>query len=85
MTQPTTKRNSPFVVIEIPVQPQDVLVPQMRLDLNLSSKLVFHARLEELGLLQHLQRNYVLGRYLTSQVNRSKLPTTERLANFKVG
>ena len=46
----------PHLVVEVSVQPQDVGVPQVRLDLDLSPQLVLHVRLLQLGFEQHLHR-----------------------------
>ena len=42
--------------MEVAVQAQDVLVPEVALDLHLSPQLVLHAGLAQLGLEQHLHR-----------------------------
>lgn len=42
------------LVMEVPEQSQDVGMAQVGLDLNLTPELVFHIRLHQLGLEQHL-------------------------------
>ena len=47
------------LVMEVTVQAQDVLVPQVGLDFHLSSQLVLYAGLAQLGLEQHLHTPYL--------------------------
>jgi hypothetical protein len=47
-------------IVEVPVEAQDVRMPQMALDFYLSSQLVLHLRLLKLVLEEHLQGHDVL-------------------------
>jgi hypothetical protein len=47
-------------IVEVPVEAQDVRMPQMALDFYLSSQLVLHLRLLKLVLEEHLQGHNVL-------------------------
>ena len=46
-----------LLVVKVAVHAQDVLVPQVALDLNLAPQLVLHARLAQLALHQDLERH----------------------------
>ena len=72
------------LVVEVPVQAQDVGVAEVRLDLNLSPKLVLHVRLLQLILEQNLQSHDVLAAFLTRQVYVSELAAPQRLAYVEV-
>lgn len=59
-------------------------VPQVRLDLDLSSKLVLDSGPEQLVLLEHLQRYDVVGLLLSRQVHRTKLALAQRQTDLEV-
>ena len=48
-------RALPYLVVEVPVEPQDVGVPQVRLDFYFTTELVLNIGLLKLRLEQHLQ------------------------------
>lgn len=56
----------------------------MRLDLDLPSQLVLDARLAQLVLEEHLERNDEVRLLLARQVDLAKLPVPQRLADIKV-
>jgi len=59
-------------------------MPQVRLNLDLSAKLMLHVRLLELVLEEHLQRDNVLASLLAREVDVPKLAPTERFADVEV-
>eukprot|EP00976_Prorocentrum_cordatum_P113276 1195672-Prorocentrum_minimum.AAC.8 len=78
------QRRDTHLVIEVPVETQDVGVPEMRLNLNLATKLMLHVTLLQLGLKQHLECHDVLALLFTREVNVAELPPSQRLADIKV-
>ena len=56
----------------------------MRLDLDLPAQLVLDARLAQLVLEEHLERNDEVRLLLARQVDLAKLPVPQRLADIKV-
>eukprot|EP00448_Togula_jolla_P020753 CAMPEP_0170584280 /NCGR_PEP_ID=MMETSP0224-20130122/8606_1 /TAXON_ID=285029 /ORGANISM="Togula jolla, Strain CCCM 725" /LENGTH=103 /DNA_ID=CAMNT_0010907707 /DNA_START=713 /DNA_END=1023 /DNA_ORIENTATION=- len=63
-----------LLIVKEAVKPQDVHVPTVRLDLDLSPQLVLNSVLDELGLVQHLQCEDEAGAALPRNVDRSELP-----------
>merc|ERR1740117_1339483 len=70
--------------MEEAVQPQNVHMAAMRLDLDLPSQLVLHAVLDELLLVQHLQSEYKAGAAVPRNVHRAKFASAQALANINV-
>ena len=54
--QTLTVTPHPHLVIKVAIQAQDVGVPQVRLDLDLTPQLMLHVRLLQLSFEQHLRR-----------------------------
>lgn len=59
-------------------------LPEVRLDFDLSSKLVFHTFLFHLGFKEHLQRHNDLQLLFSSQIHIPKLAFSQRPTNIKV-
>ena len=74
----------PLGVEEVAEHAEDVAIAQVGLDLDLAAELVLDAGLEQLGLLQDLESNDVLGTLLASQVDGTELAAAEGLADLKV-
>ena len=55
------------------------------MDLDLPSQLVLDARLAQLALVEHLERDDKVRLLLAGEVDLAKLAVAERLANVKVG
>mmetsp|Transcript_18102 Transcript_18102/g.35339 ORF Transcript_18102/g.35339 Transcript_18102/m.35339 type:complete len:253 (-) Transcript_18102:210-968(-) len=72
------------LVVEVAVEPKDVLVPQVTLNLNLATKLVLHACFGQLALEQHLERHDVVALLLAREVHVAELAAPEGLPNIKV-
>ena len=73
-----------LLVEEVAEHPEDVAVAQVGLDLDLAAELMLDAGLEELGLLQHLEGDDVLGPLLPGQVDGAELAPAEGLADLEV-
>ena len=71
-------------IVKVAEHAEDVTVAQVGLDLDLTAELVLDAGLEQLGLLQDLERNDVFGTFLASQVDGTELAAAEGLADLKV-
>lgn len=71
-------------IVEVAKHAEDIAVAQVRLDLDLTTELVLDAGLEQLGLLQDLERNDVFGTFFASQVDGTELAAAEGLADLKV-
>ena len=61
------------LIVKVAIQPQDVGVAQVRLDLDLSAELVLDARLAQLRFIQHLERHDVLGVLFPCEVDVAEL------------
>ena len=57
---------------------------EVRLDLDLPAELVLHPSLEELGLLQDLEGDNIVGGFLPRKVHSPKLSPSQRLADLKI-
>lgn len=73
-----------LVIPEESVHSQDVLMSEMRLNLDLSSQLMLHIALHQLLLVEHFERNNKLGLLFSCQVDMAKLSSAKRLPNFKI-
>mmetsp|Transcript_21606 Transcript_21606/g.44583 ORF Transcript_21606/g.44583 Transcript_21606/m.44583 type:complete len:271 (-) Transcript_21606:618-1430(-) len=73
-----------LIVVEIAVHPQDVLVPQMRLDFDLAAQLVFAPVAEELRFREAFEGHDVFGASLAGQVDFAEFAAAEGLADFEV-
>ncbi len=59
-------------------------LPQVGLDLDLSSQLMLHIGLQQLLLLDDLQRNNKLTSALASEIDSAEFAAAERLADLEV-
>mmetsp|Transcript_17137 Transcript_17137/g.44098 ORF Transcript_17137/g.44098 Transcript_17137/m.44098 type:complete len:246 (-) Transcript_17137:56-793(-) len=73
-----------LLIVEVAVQPQDVDVPAMRLDLDLTAKLVLHSVLDELVLVQYLERENEACATLACHVDRTKFARPQALSDVNV-
>ena len=62
-----------LVICEEPIHPEDVLVAQMALDLDLPPELNLYIVLDELALVQNLERHDELGLLLPREIDVAKL------------
>lgn len=69
--------------MEVAVQPQDVRVTEIRLDLDLAPYLLFHLALLELGFVQHFQRADEVRRAFFGQVDATEFAFAERFADLE--
>ena len=75
-----------LLVVEVAVQPEHVRVPQVLLNLDLAPDLLLHLVLDDLRLVQALEREDVLGLDLRPHhVHPPKLALPQRTPNVKVG
>mmetsp|Transcript_13393 Transcript_13393/g.56646 ORF Transcript_13393/g.56646 Transcript_13393/m.56646 type:complete len:214 (+) Transcript_13393:624-1265(+) len=72
------------LIVEISVEPQDVWMPEVGLDLDLASQLVLHVRLLQLLLEKNLEGDDVLALLLAGQVNVAEFAATQGLAYIEV-
>lgn len=71
-------------VIKVPVEAENIFMAEMRLNLNLSTQLVFDSVFAQLFLEQNLESTDKFTLLLTSEVHTSKLSVTKRFTNIKV-
>lgn len=72
------------VVVEVSVHSDDVGMPELGLDLNLTAELVLNGGFLELGLVENLETDDELGFLLPCKVDASKLSGSEWSTNLEV-
>lgn len=76
---------NPLIIKKVPVQPQNINMPQMTLNLNLPPELMLHSGFEELSFLEDFEGDDVFGVFFAGKVDGAEFTATERLADFEVG
>lgn len=74
----------PSLVVKVTKHPKYVGVAKMALDFNLTTKLMLHLCLLQLGLEEDLQSHNELGPLLTSQIDVAKFPLAKGSADLEV-
>ena len=80
-------QEDPPLIMEVAMQPQDVRMPQIHLNLDLAPQLLFHLVLHEFVLVHAFERNDVSFTWTalgTDHVDSTKLAFAERAAHFEV-
>ena len=79
-----TQWHDSHLIVKVPVEPQDVGVPEVGLDLDLASQLVLDVRLLQLLFEQNLEGDDVLAVLLASQVHVAELAAAQGFAYVEV-
>ena len=73
-----------LLIPEEAIEPADVFVPEMTLNLDLSPKLVLDFGLDQLLLVEHFQSNNEFGSFLSCEIDVAKLASAHWFAYFEI-
>lgn len=76
-------QENPLAIVEVPIEPQDVRVTKIALNLNLAPNLFLHPSLLQFGLVKDLECANEAGRPLLRQVDSAKFALSQGLANLE--